>query len=182
MMTVAVTMMMMMMMDHRCSFSRRRKDVSRSPNHPISSIRALDEEKKTNVQKCGEFPPSATAERTNLHQGGPLLPLIHRLPIQVLKDERRAVSPTDTLSNLIGPLTENCRGRADKHHTAHHQSTGLQIEAHEQNSKMELTCTQKYVHRRPCIITDVCLGRHTSVHTVHRIACVIFTAGTHGLT
>ena len=35
-----------------------------------SSTRALDEEKKTNVQKCGEFPPSATAERTNLHRGG----------------------------------------------------------------------------------------------------------------
>ena len=97
-----------------------------------SRIRALDAEKTTNVPKCCEFPPSATAERTNLHHGGPLLPLIHRLPIQDLKDERRAVSPTDTLSNLIGPLTENCRGRADKHHTAHHQSTGLQIEAHEQ--------------------------------------------------
>ena len=139
MMTVAVTMMMamvvtmkmkmkttmIMMMEHRWSFSRRRKDVTRAAlGHSTR--------KKKHVKKCGGSPPSATAERTNLHQRGPLLPLIHRLPIQVLKDERRAVSPTDTLSNLTGPLAENCRGRADKHHTAHHQSTELQIEAHEQ--------------------------------------------------
>ena len=40
-----------------------------------------------------------------------------------------------SLTDWIGSLTENCRGRAVKHHTAPHWSTGLQIEAHEQNLK-----------------------------------------------
>ena len=103
--------------------------------------------------------------------------------MQVLKDERRAVSPTDTLSTLIGPLTENCRGRADKHHTAHHQSTGLQIEAHEQHSTME-GCVQNcrlynvsisMVFEVPISAIDPC---HSSVLTIHRAACIILPQGT----
>ena len=53
------------------------------------------------------------------------------LALQIEADEQ-------ALIGSVRRLTENCRGRAVKHHTAPHWSTGLQIEAHEQNSKMAM--------------------------------------------
>ena len=74
----------------------------------------------------------------------PTILFLHRLPDVFIVDiaavwhaAQKTLLHTDvclygSLTDWIGSLTENCRGRAVKHHTAPHWSTGLQIEAHEQ--------------------------------------------------